>query len=322
MEILADPSLSPDSIENATPPTRLQKTLKWGAWIGFTLFLLLVFTIIKLPEAKITNLIQGHLSNLLVPMGITLTAEESSFSLVFGPRLKMNKVRIYLPPPASEIQLDQLSFAPSVMPAFLGRLGGTLFFKQGKSEVQVTVQIKKTAFYYSFDLEQVNLGNLQLLQAFAKIKATGTLSGSGSGSGDQNDASRLTGNAEFKLQNFLVEQQTYSGGGIPLNIPEIRISEGKILAHAQSGKLQVKTLDLGKKGTTTDDLVLSMNGEVILAPYWLSSQLNLKTYLKPSERVMKAFLLDIVLGTSKQADGSYSFQLGGNLSAPTPTPIK
>ena len=46
------------------------KIVKWSGLTVISLCLLAFFTLIKLPQAKITNLIQGHLSNALADYNI------------------------------------------------------------------------------------------------------------------------------------------------------------------------------------------------------------------------------------------------------------
>ena len=49
------------SIEPPEPTSKLLRGLRIAGWTFFTLFCLLTFTLIKLPEDRIRNLVQGYI---------------------------------------------------------------------------------------------------------------------------------------------------------------------------------------------------------------------------------------------------------------------
>jgi hypothetical protein len=169
----------------------------------------------------------------------------------------------------------------------------------------------------------LDLGKIPLLQILAKIKAGGEISGRVSGSVDVRNLGTLAADGSLSIKDLKIDQQTLTGAMVPLNIPQIFVSTGEIEAKGKNGKLELKTLTLGKAGNAKDDLVYSATGDVTFVAAGIGgTQLNLKNQLKANEKVAKAFLLDILLGSSKTGEGTYAFALSGPVYNLAPTPIK
>jgi hypothetical protein len=87
-------------------------------------------------------------------------------------------------------------------------------------------------------------------------------------------------------------------------------------------KVTIKTFQLGKASNTTDDVHATVSGDLTLGKQWESSNLNAKATFSVSDNVKKAFvLLDALLGSAKQPDGSYAYSLTGPISAINPLPL-
>ena len=66
-----------------------------------------------------------------------------------------------------------------------------------------------------------------------------------------------------------------------------------------------------------------MTGLVTLGKHWMASKIDLNTRFSLSQAVLKPLiLLDALLGSGKQSDGSYAFHLTGPILSPTPSPLE
>ena len=128
---------------------------------------------------------------------------------------------------------------------------------------------------------------------------------------------------ELKLAKIRIDQQPVYG----FPVPEINMAKGTVNLAAGEGKVRIKELNLGelKDGAPVpgDDLAARIGGKIALGKQWESSTLDLKVDLGLSERILKAFaLVDTFLRPGKKPDGSYSYQLTGQILAPVPMPAK
>ncbi len=314
--------------ENTTEITlprqpRAQRILRSMGWTGFFFVLLLLFTLIKLPEIRLKNYVQGTLSSLLASKGISVSAASTEISFLFGISYTMKDVTLVLPPPDSPVKVERIEVSPSIFPMILGKIAGTVKIEQGSGFLKASVSTSaasgpKNEMSLSFRAKDFNLGRLALLQILAGLRGGMNISGDGSFSGDLNQPSSWNGDIKAELSKIALEQQSMMG----FNLPPIRVAEGHIELGASSGKATIKTLRLGKPGGN-DDLTATVTGDIALGKTWDSSMVNLKTKFSISAAAMKSLsLLDMILQAGKQPDGSYAYNLAGPIGAPAATPAK
>jgi type II secretion system protein N len=308
---------TPPEAEAPPPQSKLRRTLGILGWVSFGLFCLAIFTLLKLPDDRIRAYVQGMIAAQLAPKGISFTAEKGYISIGWGISYVMKEVTFIFPPPQAPAKLDKVTVTPSLLPMVLGYQGGSFALYQGDGKLSGSFSMKGTEMSASLDAKQVDLGKTGALALAAGIKGTGIVTGSLSFSGDSSIPSTLNGEADLSLSKVALDPQTI----VFINVPRISISEGKIEISAEKGKATIKSLRLGKAGST-DDLQGTASGDIMLGRTWDSSTLNAKINFKLSEPLMKAFiLLDAFLGPGKQGDGSYSLTLTGPVTAPNPVPI-
>jgi type II secretion system protein N len=313
-----------DGISSAAAPkapvqvdSRKVRILKNIGWTGFGIFSLLLFTLLKLPEDRIKNYVQGMIASFLAPKGISFSAEKGYISVGWGISYVMKDVTLNFPPPDAPSHVDKISFTPSILPMILGYQGGSLWMYNGDGKLHASFSTKDTQISGTFSAKAMDLGKIGVLPLAAGIRGTAVVTGEGSVSGDFALPSTLTGDVDLNLSKVVIDQQSIMG----FSVPRLAISEGKIELNSDKGKATVKTFRVGKPGSA-DDIQATGSGDVVLGRSWDSSTLNGKVNLKLSESVMKSFILiDALLGAGKQGDGSYSFQLNGPLTAPNPVPI-
>lgn len=303
---------------------RLAKLFKPVGWFLLITGALIGFTLIKIPETKVKNYIQGSIQAGLSPYGISLVAEKTSFSILFGIHYQMKGLQIFWPAPSESItHIDQIELSPSIWSFLIGKLGGSFVLKQGDGNLSgsfITEQTKQGRFITAaLNANKMDFGKLNLFQPLTKIKGS------------------LVANWDIQFNGFLEEPNTWSGvirfdpSKIKIDsqflqgftIPQIQISEGTLELKIEKGKGLIQKLKLGKNGNTSDDMIGTASGDIQFQLPLLSSQLNVKTEFTLSENILKAFvLLDALLGAGKQPNGSYAFQLMGPLNSPMPTPVR
>lgn len=306
-------------VEDPNPPlTTSQKIINRAGWIAFGLFLLIFFTIIKIPDDRIKGLIDGNIANFLSQKGITYSASETKLSYLFGISYTLKGVTLNFPSQSAPGHIDEISVSPSLLSLLIGKTGGSVDVSNAGGSLSASFSSRNTSFSSSFKIKKLDIGKLGVLPIAVGIQGSAVIDGEGSVSGDMQIPSSLDGKVSLRLSKGVIDPQTFFG----FSVPRIGISEGTVEVVFDKSKATIKTFHLGKTGNAADDFQGTLTGDVTLGKQWESSTLNLKTHFTLSENIMKAFiLLDTILGSGKQLDGSYAFSLGGGVLTPFPTPI-
>ncbi|MFZ9596514.1 MAG: hypothetical protein ACO3A2_10605 [Bdellovibrionia bacterium] len=90
---------SAEAHEPQTPASRSQQLLRRLGWSAFGLFCLICFTLLKLPEDRVKNWVEGTISAQLAEKRVRFTAKEGHLSLFFGLSYTMKEVDLFFPPP-------------------------------------------------------------------------------------------------------------------------------------------------------------------------------------------------------------------------------
>lgn len=317
----------PSSIETSStheePEAPIKKGKKWLralGWAFLAVFFFILFTLLKLPEDRIRNFIEGNISATLASQNIGFSAEEGHLSIFFGVSYVMKGVTLTFPDPIKPVRINQITAAPSLLAMLAGRFGGALQIKQSESEpgfLETSFSMSNHQINLSYQMSSIDIGKLGILPAFAKIQGSAMVSGVGAIEGDLNTPSSLTGKLQLDISKLQLEAQNISG----FAVPPVRVSEGKLELDVDKGKAIVKTLQLGK--TPSDDIRLKITGSAALKPDFSQTDLNVRADFSLSEPILKAFsLIDLILGPGKQSDGSYAFNLTGPVMAFNPTPVR
>lgn len=329
---LSDEQTQPGLI---APPhvSRAQKLLRGLGWTLFGLFCLILFTVLKLPEIRIKNYLQGMISSTLATQGMTFSAAETDLSMGFGISYEMKDVTLNPPPPQPSVKIEQIKVSPALLSLLLGKAGGSVKIKNGDGDLKAAFSMSGALgaamgsggpreFSTSYELKDMNLGKLGVLALAAGIQGSVVASGDGSIAGDLNSPQTWNGTTRLNLSRIVIEQQTLNISGMPISVPRLTISEGQIEVAFNQGKATVRSLKLGKPGNANDDIIATITGDILLGKQWQSSTLNLRTRFNFSQKILKSFvLIDALLGAGKQGDGGYAFNLTGPILAPNPSPI-
>jgi type II secretion system protein N len=298
--------------------SRFRRVMKWTGWSAVGLFFLVIFTLLKLPQDRVRNLINGHIAAALAPYGVTFIADESRLSIGFGISYVMKDVVLNLPPPSDPVKVDRLVVSPSLIALLTARVGADVVLEHGKGELNASVATRGTDASVYVKIEDLDLGKLGLTAALAGVRAGGILGGTVNLSGDFAVPSTVVGNIDLKIDQIYVEPQSIVGFKIS---QKLSISEARARVAVDKSKANIETLRLGKEGNATDDIRGSGSGDIALSRQWTSSVLNLKTTFALSDNIKKdIFLIDAILAPGKRPDGSYAVNFNGPMNAVMPTP--
>jgi len=307
-----------DTLPTKTP-TKMQRWFSTLGWTFLTIFFLVFFTILKLPEERVKNYIEESIASTLRAQNIGFSADEGHISILFGASYLMKGITLRLPPPSPVIHLEEITVSPSLLRLLLGQFGGKIKIKPEAKDsglLTASIETKQEMINLSYELKSIDLGKTGLLALLAHIQGTGAISGKGHFNGNMSNPSSAQGQIELNITQLQIESQSIQG----FTLPPVRISEGKIDLNIDQGKVVINTFNLGK--SNSDDIRLKLTGSAQLAPELSESNLNAQAEFSLSPAILKAFsLLDMILGPGKQTDGSYAFQLTGPILTPTPTPV-
>ncbi len=297
-----------------------RKWLRGVSWTALAVGSLLFFSILKLPDARLKAYIHGVIAAQLGAQGITFTATESALGLLLGPRYTLRGVTLEFPPPRAAVKLDELTVKPSLLATLLGKAGGSISLVQGDSSLSGTVYTRFSGrpwYQVDLDFERLNLGRLGVFSAAAGVQASALLNGSLAGTFDLDNLKDSQGKVDLQITKCVIDAQNIQG----FAVPRLSISESRVEASIQGDQVAFKTLKIGKAGSA-DDLIATLTGKATLNRFLASSSLDLTANFSVSQNIQKSFaILDALLAPGKQADGSYSYKLGGAVNALFPTPI-
>ena len=277
------------------------------------IFLLLIFTLLKLPQARVTGLMQGYLQVALDPYGIFLSDRGRELSTLHGLRYTLDHPTLEFAD-QTRVELDSIVVSPKFLSLFQGKMGADAEVRQGPAVINLDASGSGDKINMKVDLTQVDIGRFGLLSYAAGLKGSGTVTGTIQVAGTLSDPATLNGAIDLKLKALKLDEQTLMG----FQLPSMNISDGVIKIDITAGKLLLKTVQIGKG---SDDLVLSMTGDIALNRYLNSSTLNLKTIFSISDRVRQNLaLLDAIISGAKTSDGRYGYRITGTFGSPFPNP--
>lgn len=315
--------------EDALPPmtdplTPSQRAIKIAGWTALGLVMLVFFTLLKLPESRIKNLVQGYVSVALAERGISYTANQTELSYWLGVTYTLSDVTLNLPAPAAPVHIEKMEVSPSLFATAWAALrkkpgaAGSFWIGNAGGTLKGTFAMGDTDVHVSYKASKMDLGKLGVLPIAAGIQGGLIADGSGTLDGALNNPSSWDGKVQLDLSKIVVDAQSVQG----FTLPKLSISEGKIDITIEKGKAEIKELKLGKAGNKADDLNAVVTGSATLGRFMNGSTLNLTAKFGLSENLMKSFsILDAILSQGKLADGTYRYQILGPVAGPQFNPM-
>jgi len=283
------------------------------------LALLVVFTLVKVPQPKIHAWLLGTLNQQMNPMGIQISAEKGHIELGLGLKYDMTGVQLTMMDTQKVMKFSHLEVAPNVIgPLLQGKVGARFLLEQGAGSIRGAVKAKNDEFDVDIQLEDLNLGKMGVLPFALGLDGTADVKGTISLSGSPKEASAMTGKIQLNLAKIVIDAQKFKG----FDIPRTAIADGAFDIDVSGGKATLTTARLGKPGGA-DDLQGSASGDIKLNKLLDNSEANLHLKFGFSERYRQEktiSLLDSLLGMFKKPDGSFGMRLSGPLYSVQPAP--
>ncbi len=266
--------------------------------------LLFLFSVLKIPEQKVSSYLSGVLQSALDPLGIYLIPKETHFSVLKGLQLEYIDPELELPD-LTRVRLDRIKISPSFKLLLKAMVGGKIQLEQGSGYLVIHAGQRGSQFRFEFDAQDLNLDRLGVLAFAADLKGSMIASGHGQLSGTLEDPMGLIGPVDVQLKGIELGEQNIHG----FQIPEMKIADGVVRAELGGGKINLLETRLGKP-KTKDDLALAVTGSVQLDRVINRSKVDLQVLLGLSDRVKPKFaMLDTFLANNKMADGQFGLTI-------------
>jgi type II secretion system protein N len=283
----------------------------------FGLFMFFVFLVLKLPEARIQNLILAHIRIAAQDQGLLFSAEKIRVGMLLGPSLKMYNVELKsIDNERQTLKIPYLKIRPSLLSLLSSNkkvgfsaelLGGSMSGSAGLGPTSMSLDL---------DLDSVDLGLTTLLRKFLPVDVTAKINGTVTLDLDQQQVQKSDGRIRLKLEKINLPAQGVYG----FNVPKIAIGQSNVDITIGQGQIIIRNFEVGKD-IKTDDLVAKITGDGTLDRQLDRSRINAKAVFELSSSVLQSFsLLDALLGPAKGSDGKYVYRLSGPLSGLEATP--
>lgn len=306
-------------VETTPAPTSILK--KIGLAIVF-FALLFFFTLTKLPQSKITSLVQGYVQSGLDPFGIYISDHGRELSIWKGFQYKLFQPTLELPD-QSRVELEEMVVSPKILSLFTGKVGAVIDITQILDRTPTKTELSKIhiegtgrgdLINATITIESLDVGKIGILSFAGGLKGSGQISGDIHVDGHLADLPSLAGKISLKIKKLHFDEQNLFG----FQLPTMDVNEGVIDAAIDHGKILMKQVQIGKG---SDDLQISLTGDIGLNRNINSSTLNLRTIIGFSDKLKQSLsLLDSLMGAAKQDDGKYVYKLTGSFMAPYPMP--
>ena len=104
--------------------------------------LLLFFTLTKLPQSKITSLVQGYVQSGLDPFGIYISDHGRELSIWKGFQYKLIQPTLELPD-QSRVELEEMVVSPKILSLFTGKVGAVIDITQILDRTPTKTELSK-----------------------------------------------------------------------------------------------------------------------------------------------------------------------------------
>ena len=188
-------------------------------WFGFgVLFigLLIVFTLVKVPQPKIHAWILGTLNQQMNAMGIQASAEEGHIEIGFGLRYEMTGIRLTMVDTQKVLKFSRLEVAPNIIgPLLQGKVGASFRLEEGNGSITGNLKAKGDEFDAEIQFDSLNLGRMGILPFAAGLDGTADLKGSIALAGSPAAVSGMYGKINLSLAKIVIDAQKFKGFDIP-----------------------------------------------------------------------------------------------------------
>jgi type II secretion system protein N len=296
-------------------PSRLQR-------IGILIFAIcsfFFFLVMKLPEARIQNLVIAYLRIAAQEQGFLFSAEKVRLGLLLGPSVKLYNVELKaVDNERQTLKIPYLKVSPKLLSLLSATKKASIKAELLEGDISGTVGAGTTgSLFVDLDLDDLDLGATNLVKRFLTVDLAAKLNGSIRLDLDSTQIQKSEGAIKLKIEKLTLPAQALMG---TLSLPKLSVSESNINISIANGAFTIKEFDIGKDGKN-DDIVGKVTGEGTLNRFLDRSTINAKAVFTLSPAIKQSIpLLDALLGSAKTPDGKYAYRLNGPLSALEPVP--
>lgn len=275
------------------------------------------FLVMKLPEARIRNLIIAHIRIFAQEQGLSFSAEKVRIGVIMGPTVKIYGAELKsIDDDKQTLKIPFVKIRPRLFSLLTSMKTASVSAELLEGAVSGSVAGSPSAIKTDLELRSLNLGQATLLRKFLGLQVEGRLSGTFKVFFDHVTPTKSDGKIRVFLDGVALPAQAYMG----FNLPQINISGAHVDAGIAGGKLVINEFNVGKD-IKADDLVAKVTGDIVLSGLLDQSRANIKAVFEISSRVITAFpLLDALIGPAKGLDGKYTYRVSGVFSALEPSP--
>jgi type II secretion system protein N len=303
------------------PASARKRALKIAAYVAFYLVSLVAFTLLKIPDSAVANVLLNSL-NQNTPY--QWQAEKIRIAFFPAPHLRMEKLGLEPKFPGAGVPLffDEINVYPNPFslipvggpPAF----GGSFRAEAYKAVVHGSFSTG-TNVSLRLETDSVDLAKLTPL-ASAGVDLKGALSSLFFQILLPNQRlGTAEGEVRLKAKNITFDPSALS---LPVALPILNLGDVEIQGTINRGQLKIEKFKIGGPGKDLDVQIPS--GTVMLSDVTPNTRYDLHLLLKPSPAIEKAVPgLGAMLATwsTLKPDGAYAMRIQGTLAAPA-FPVK
>jgi type II secretion system protein N len=270
------------------------------------------FLMLKLPEARIQNLVIAHMRIIAQEQGLLFSAEKVRIGIIFGPAIKLYNVEFKaIENERQVLKVPFLRVSPNILSLLSKTKSASISAELLNGEISGTVGAGPTTMLTNLSIDSIDLGATQLLKRFLPVDLSGKINGKIKLDLDTELPQKSDGGIKLKIEKLNLPAQNVMG----FNLPKINVNETVIDITITQGQFVIREFNLGKD-TKSDDVVARVTGQGTLEHVLDRSKINAKAVFELSPSVIQSFpLLDALLGQAKGADGKFTYRVSGPLSA-------
>jgi type II secretion system protein N len=300
----------------AAAAVRRKRILKNLAYAVFFFWALVTFTLLKIPDSLVTNLLLNTL-NQNTPY--QWQAERIGIGFFPAPHLQMDKLVLdpKYPGAGPALQIDDVRIYPnpfSLIPTGGGSAFGGYFRAEAyKAEVKGSFSMGKDLYLRVYTPDTVDLGKIAPLAASVALKGSLQsldlrLNMPGQRLSNSDGEITLTArNVQFDPSNL----------GLQVTLPALSVGDVNLEGTLARGQLKITKFKVGGAGKDLDLMI--PNGTVNLSDITSATHYDLHVQLKPSaalEKAVPGFGDTIGVFATKKPDGYFATHLTGSLASP------
>lgn len=310
---------TPVAAEEGYKPSRFRTVLIVLFGVGLFLF----FLALKLPEARIQNLVLAHLRIFAQDNGMLFSAEKVRLGMLLGPSVKIYNSEIKaIDDETASLKISYLRVRPHLLSLLSKTKRASIVAELGDErapvgEISGTVGFSEVAGIVNLDLEAIDLGNISLLRIYLPLTlSSAKLDGTVKLDLDFAEIQKSEGHVKLAVNRVAAPEQSLYG----FKLPKVSIGKAQVELSVDHGNVLIRSFEIGED-LKQDDIVAKVTGEGTLDRALDRSKVNVRAVFELSPAIFQSFpLLGSLLGPAEVSKGKYAYRLTGTVSSLEPVP--